>query len=174
MQSCWRSDSGFRSSLGVPPTGGILQMRYIGCWSGIILAVASAVALACPAEAEPQAEQPTVEALIKKIDALQRRLDEVEGRQRAAKSSADKPSSDKPLAHATHHSPLPAATAIPASTPVQPYPAAPMPQAAGPIPGLLPPERMGNEYEGEGGDALRSDLPGLSLRIPGSQSEVRF
>ncbi len=33
---------------------------------------------------------------------------------------------------------------------------------------------MGNQYEGEGGDALRSDLPGLSLRIPGSQSEVRF
>jgi hypothetical protein len=33
---------------------------------------------------------------------------------------------------------------------------------------------MGNQYDGEGGNALRSDLPGLSLRIPGSQSEVRF
>ena len=34
---------------------------------------------------------------------------------------------------------------------------------------------MGNQnYDGEGGDALRSDLPGLSLRIPGSESEVRF
>ena len=108
---------------------------------------------------------------MKKIDALQRRLDQVEDRQRA-----DKPSTNKPSANAAHHTPSPqrAVTAIPASTPVQPYPAAPMPQAAGPIPGLLPPERMGNEYEGEGGDALRSDLPGLSLRIPGSQSEVRF
>src|ERR1700728_1289730 len=112
MQSCWRSDSGFRSSLGVPPTGGVLQMRYIGCWSGIILAVAAAVALACPAEAEPQAEQPTVEALIKKIDALRGSLDEGEAGQGGAKASADKPPSDKPLAHATHHSPLPAATAI--------------------------------------------------------------
>jgi hypothetical protein len=141
-------------------------MRNIS-WSGIVLALA----LACPAEAEPQAEQPTVEALMKKIDALQRRLDQVEDRQRA-----DKPSTNKPSANAAHHtpSPQPAVTAIPASTPVQPYPAAPMPQAAGPIPGLLPPERMGNQYEGEGEDALRSDLPGLSLRIPGSQSEVRF
>jgi hypothetical protein len=143
---------------------GILHMRYIGCWSGIVLAVA----LACSAQAEPQAEQPTVEALIKKIDALQRRLDEVEGRQRAA----------KPSANATHRSPSPpVATAIPASTPVQPSPAiaaiAPQPNAAA-IPGLLPPEPMGNQYDGEGGDALRSDLPGLSLRIPGSQSEVRF
>jgi hypothetical protein len=142
-------------------------MRNIGCWIGIVLALA----LARPAEAEPQAEQPTVEALMKKIDALQRRLDQVEDRQRA-----DKPSTNKPSANAAHHtpSPQPVVTAIPASTPVQPYPAAPMPQAAGPIPGLLPPEPMGNQYEGEGGDALRSDLPGLSLRIPGSQSEVRF
>ena len=143
-----------------------LRMRYAGCWSGVILAAA----LACPARAEPQAEQPTVEALIKKIDALQRRLDEVEGRQQAAKSSTNKPS-----ASATHRTPSPpVATAIPASTPVQPYPAVPLQQAPAPVPGLLPPERMGNQYEGEGGDALRSDLPGLSLRIPGSQSEVRF
>jgi hypothetical protein len=153
-------------------------MRYINRWCSVIL-VASAVALAGPAKAETQADQPTVEALIKKVDALQRRLDEVEGRERAAKSSADKssankPSSDKPLARATHHALPPAATAIPASTPIQPYPAAAIQQAAAPIPNLLPPERMGNQYEGEGGDALRSDLPGLSLRIPGSQSEVRF
>lgn len=34
---------------------------------------------------------------------------------------------------------------------------------------------MGSQqFDGEGQDALRSDLPGLSLRLPGSQSEVRF
>ena len=38
------------------------------------------------------------------------------------------------------------------------------------VPGLLPPEPMGSEFE----DALRSDLPGLSMRVPGTQSEVRF
>ena len=136
-------------------------MRYISGWSVVVLATA----LACPAQAEPQAEQPTIEALMKKIDALQRRLDEVEGRQRVA----------KPSANAAHRAPPSVATAIPTSTPVQPSSAtaaiAPRPAAAI----LLPPEPMGNQnYDGEGGDALRSDLPGLSLRIPGSESEVRF
>ena len=136
-------------------------MRYISGWSVVVLATA----LACPAQAEPQAEQPTIEALMKKIDALQRRLDEVEGRQRVA----------KPSANAVHRAPPSVATAIPTSTPVQPSSAtaAILPRPAAAI--LLPPEPMGNQnYDGEGGDALRSDLPGLSLRIPGSESEVRF
>ncbi len=52
--------------------------------------------------------------------------------------------------------------------------AVPPQAAAAPIPGLRPPEPMGSQFDGEGEDALRSDLPGLSLRIPGSQSEVQF
>jgi hypothetical protein len=140
-------------------------MRCIGGWSVFVLAAA----LACPAHAEPQAEQPTIEALMKKIDALQSRLDKVEGRQRGA----------KPLPKTAHRTPSPSVTAaIPASTPDRPSAAMaavpPRPNAAA-GPRLLPPEPMGNQnYDGEGGDALRSDLPGLSLRIPGSQSEVRF
>ena len=59
-------------------------MRYVGCLSVVVVALMAT----CPAQAEPQAEQPSIEALMKKIDALQRRLDEVEGRQRAAKPSA--------------------------------------------------------------------------------------
>jgi hypothetical protein len=91
---------------------------------------------------------------MKKIDALQRRLDEVEGRQRAAKSSAR-------VAHRSASTPVATATAPPPVAAVQ--------QAAAPIPGLLPPEPMGSQFE----DALRSDLPGLSIRIPGAASEVR-
>ena len=52
--------------------------------------------------------------------------------------------------------------------------AVPRQPATATIPGLLPPEGMGSRFDGQGGDALRSDLPGLSLRIPGTQSEVRF
>lgn len=97
---------------------------------------------------------------MKKIDALQRRLDEVEGRQRAA----------KPPAYATHRTAPPTvATATQTSTPVQSSPTVAVQQAAAPIPGLLPPEPMGSQFE----DALRSDLPGLSIRIPGAASEVR-
>ncbi|HVZ07086.1 DcaP family trimeric outer membrane transporter [Rhodopila sp.] len=40
------------------------------------------------------------------------------------------------------------------------------------IPGLSAPEPMGNQFADE--DALRSDLPGLAIRIPGTQSEVRL
>ena len=86
---------------------------------------------------------------MKKIDALQRRLDEVEGRQRVAKPSTAAP----------HRS----ATARPVGNvqPVvpQPPPLAALQQTAAPISGLLPPEPMGAYYE----DALRSDLPGLSI-----------
>jgi hypothetical protein len=41
------------------------------------------------------------------------------------------------------------------------------------IPGLLPPEPMGSQYDGEGNDALRPDLPGLAIRIPGTDSQMR-
>ena len=134
-------------------------MRYIRCLSGVV----GALVMTCSAQAEPQAGQPSIEALMKKIDALQSRLDEVEGRQRLAKPSAavTPRTASKPPAAAQ------------ASIPVPSPPAVAVQQAAAPIPGLLPPEPMGNQYEGQGGDALRSDLPGLSLRIPGTQSEVR-
>ena len=127
-------------------------MRHVGWLSVVVFALMAT----CPAQAEPPAEQPSIEALMKKIDALQRRLDEVEGRQRAAKSSSS---------HVTHRTaPTPMATVA-----VPPPPAAAVQQAAAPIPGLLPPEPMGSQFE----DALRSDLPGLSIRIPGTESEVR-
>lgn len=51
-----------------------------------------------------------------------------------------------------------------------PAPAPASRQAADSIPGLLPPEPMGSQFE----DALRSDLPGLSIRIPGTESMVRL
>jgi hypothetical protein len=134
-------------------------MRYIGCLSGVV----GALVMSCSAHAEPQAGQPTIEALMKKIDALQRRLDEVEGRQRAAK---------KPSAAVTSRAASTPVAAAQASI-TAPPPAVAVQQAAAPIVGLLPPEPMGNQYEGQGGDALRSDLPGLSLRIPAAQTEVR-
>jgi hypothetical protein len=135
-------------------------MRYAGCSAGVVVC---ALVMTAPTQAAAQTEQATIEALVKKIDGLQRRLDEVEGRQRAAKPSA-----------AVRPRTAPHPEAAQASIPVPAPPAAPLLQAVAPVPGLLPPEPMGNQnYEGQGGDALRSDLPGLSLRIPGTQSEVR-
>jgi hypothetical protein len=96
------------------------------------------------------AQAPTVEELIKKIDALQRRLDKVEGK--AAKK--------------------PPATAQRVTQPEEPAPR-PVPVVTtygAPIATLLPPEPMGASYE----DALRSDLPGLSFRVPGTPTEIRI
>jgi DcaP outer membrane protein len=152
-------------------------MRRIGAW-GIALFVA---VLASPAYAQApampersqdksQEQKPSVEELLRRLDALQHRVDELEGRERHAKSPA----------YAAHHAPVgPAPTEAPQAAQAAPPRAASASAAtaaaalqAAPIPGLRPPEAMGHNYDTE--EALRSDLPGLSLRIPGSQSEVRF
>lgn len=125
-------------------------MRSIGVWGGIICA-------AMVTAGSARAENPTIEELMKKIDALQRRLDEVE-RKKTAKPAAAPP--------ATRAAAAPAAAA-PAAAP--PPPSTIVVHSSEPIPGLLPPEPMGSSYE----DALRSDLPGLSIRIPGASTEVR-
>ena len=122
-------------------------MRRIVILSTAFCAVAMAAGSA-------RAEQPSIEALMKKIDALQRRLDLVEGRQRSVKPpSATAERAPAPAAIAAAAPPPPVAVAAPAA----------------PIPGLLPPEPMGSQFE----DALRSDLPGLSIRMPGQPTELR-
>ena len=108
-----------------------------------------------------QGQQPSMEELLHRIDALQHRVDELEGRERRNKSLA------KPKA------PVASAAPVQASQYSAPAVTADAPQrVATSTPNLLPPEPMGNQYATE--DALRSDLPGLSFRVPGTQSEVRF
>ena len=124
-----------------------------------------------------QQQQPSITELLQRIDALQHRIDDLESRDRQTKKTAAPPHHVAAAPKATD-APQP----VPAEPVVAPVPmtaaaaAAPIPQpAAAHVPGLLPPEQMGSQYEGgDGDDALRSDLPGLSLRIPGTQSEVRF
>jgi hypothetical protein len=107
------------------------------------------------------AQQPSTEELIRRIDALQRRVDELEGRsQKAKQTAAPKPRQGTPVGKDADK-PQPV-TVVEAPAPVV------LPQPAAPIPGLLPPEPMGT-FE----DALRSDLPGLAIRIPGLASEIR-
>jgi DcaP outer membrane protein len=122
------------------------------------------------------AQQPSIEDLMRKIDALQRRVDELESRQHVAKPVAAQPHRGTAAAAA----PAPASATQPVASPAAPAPAPtavakrePAPSPFEPnVPGLLPPEPMGNQFENE--DALRSDLPGLSIRIPGTDSQVRL
>jgi len=147
-----------------------------------------------------RAQQPTVEDLMRKIDALQHRVDQLEGALAASKRppaphkvAAAAPPVARPAAgtQAVVPAARPANTTVAATTPAPaattPTPAttpaaAPTDEAAlqkaiaatldPNIPGLLPPEPMGSQFDVE--DALRSDLPGLAIRIPGTQTEVRI
>jgi hypothetical protein len=141
--------------------------------------VLGAVMLAGPA----LAQQPTIEELMRKIDALQRRVDELESRQQTTKPAPAQArrAGTPPVAAAQPAPPVAATTPVPTPPPVATAPAPPgtaTAKAEPPIspfdpniPGLLPPEPMGNQFENE--DALRSDLPGLAIRIPGTDSQLR-
>ncbi len=112
---------------------------------------------------------------MRKIDALQHRVDELEGQQKAAKAQAARPR--RSAAATATVTPPPATAAAPAPAPAPPAAAtakvepAPQPFEAT-VPGLIPPEPMGNQFSNE--DALRSDLPGLPTRRPGPDSHVRL
>ena len=136
---------------------------------GIICGTLSVAVAAGPV----QAQQLSMTEMMQRIEALQRRVDELEGRQRQTRPPATAARRAAAARAATEAHKLPAAgpaaslALAPAPTPL--VAAAPRPTAMA-IPGLLPPEPMGSQFE----DALRSDLPGLSIRIPGTLSEVRF
>ena len=154
-------------------------------------------ALGCMLLAEPAlAQQPTIEQLMQKIDQLQNRVEQLEGQLATTKRppAARQQTAQIPPAKARPATPHPSAPAPPAgdavaaqTTPAPP-PAAPPPATAAKaeqtaadaitaalnpnIPGLLPPEPMGHPFGTE--DALRSDLPGIAIRIPGTETEVRL
>jgi hypothetical protein len=168
-----------------------------------VLVAKPALAQQPAADQQPLVEQlmRNQDRLLQKIDELQNRVDQLEGRlnapgptpaphqQAAAPRAKPRPAAPQPAAPPSSAAvasapPTPAAGAVPTPLPGAPLPpvAAATPSTAtveqsiaaalNPnIPGLLPPEPMGNQYENE--DALRSDLPGIAIRIPGTETEVR-
>jgi hypothetical protein len=121
------------------------------------------------------APQPTIGDLMRKIDALQHRVDELESQQKAVKTQVARTHREAAAAAAAARPPPPAALA-PAAAPSAPAAMAKAEPTPPPfettVPGLIPPEPMGNQFSNE--DALRSDLPGLSIRIPGTDSQVHL
>lgn len=127
----------------------------------------------------------TIAALREQVAALERRLDAVERRQAAQASAPSEGSAARSHDAAVHHevreakaaakqAQAAAAEAKAAQRTVQAAPAAAPVITPGTIEGLLPPEKMGSSMDGDGDDALRSDLPGISLRIPNTETEVRL
>lgn len=132
-----------------------------------------------------QAQQPSVEDLMRKIDALQRRIEQLESQRPAPTTkTAAAPRAAPPSArNATPATPAAAPAAIAAAAPATTAPATVPATPAKPtdpftemfgqkVAGLMPPEPMGSQFENE--DALRSDLPGIAIRIPGLDTEVRL
>jgi len=132
------------------------------------------------------AQQPSTEELLRKIDALQRRVEELESRDRtkpargaqahhavaASAPAVPKSATSAKAAPAIASAAPSAAATIPPATASAAAPAPPAAPFETTVSGLMPPEPMGNQFSVE--DALRSDLPGLSMRIPGTQSQVRL
>ena len=126
----------------------------------------------------------TIALLREQVAALTRRLEEVERRQAAQASakSGTGPAVQTEVREAQAAAKQAQAAAAEAKAAQRKIQALRRPRhrpssrrpviTAGTIEGLLPPEEMGSPSSGD--DALRSDLPGLSLRIPNTNSEVRL
>jgi hypothetical protein len=115
---------------------------------------------------------------MRKIDQLQRRVDELESHQHAAPTPSPHPRRSAVATPPVTTAPAPALPPVAVAAAPAPPPAttSKTADAATPfqntVPGLLPPEPMGNQFENE--DALRSDLPGVAIRIPGTDTQVRL
>jgi DcaP outer membrane protein len=137
----------------------------------------------------PEGDAATIALLREQVAALTRRLDEMERRQaaqapvkpeksveadgksvqaevreaRAAAKEARVAAAEFKAAQRKIEAASAAAPGAPATDPVI---------STGTIQGLLPPEEMGSAATGE--DALRSDLSGIALRIPNTNTEARL
>jgi hypothetical protein len=125
----------------------------------------------------------TIAELRRQLEAMQRRLDQLEARSAPPARSA-RPAAPAP-APVARRAPAPPAEAAEARAAAAEARAAAAEATAarqgleqaerarsGPIAGLAPPTPMGDDFAT--GDALRSDLPGIAFRVPGSQTEVRL
>jgi hypothetical protein len=145
-------------------------MLHLGSYCGALL-ISGLASAAYAQSSSTQGQQPSMQELLQQIDALRHRVDELEGRERRNKSAAAHGAASAP--DGQPKAPVTSAAPTQASAPAAPAVAAGAPQPAAPsAPHLLSPEPMGDQYTTE--DALRSDLPGLSFRVPGTQSEIRF
>jgi hypothetical protein len=135
---------------------------------------------------EPEDDAATIAALREQVAALSRRLDELERRQAAQPVARPEESKKRPedakiqaeVRDAEAAADEAQAAVAEVKTIQKQIQAAPLPPvaapviAAGTIEGLQPPEEMGSPQSGD--DALRSDLPGIALRIPNSNTEARI
>jgi DcaP outer membrane protein len=135
---------------------------------------------------EDEVDAATIAALREQVTALTRRLDELERRQltkdateaeQAAKLAdvemmAEMQAEVKRAQKATQEARSAVAEMKAAQREVEAAPAGESIVTLGTVEGLAAPEEMGSASSGD--DALRSDLPGIALRIPNTNTEARL
>lgn len=130
----------------------------------------------------PEGDAATIAVLREQVAALTRRLDEMERRQAAQAPAKPEKSVEtaeksvnaevKEARAAAKEARAAAAEFKAAQRKIETTPVAGPVITPGTIQGLLPPVEMGSPDTGD--DALRSDLPGIALRIPNTNTEARL
>lgn len=163
--------------------------------AALILACLAVLPAGSRAQAQGSGDAATIAELRRQLESLQRRLDALEARAaQPPRSAAPRAPASEPRRPATASATPPART-TPAGAELRAAQqaaeearqaaaearaaqreAAALRQAAeaatAPIPGLDPPDPMGRDFATE--EALRSDLPGIALRVPGTETQVRL
>ena len=165
-------------------------------WRRMALVGAIGVAIwPAPAAAQVSAsDAATIAELRRQLDEMRRRLEQLEARAASPAATAAAPAQPR-RAPARATAAAPAAAPAPATAQAEARAAAAEARAAAAearaaqqalvatppaaaamtasaIPGLDPPEPMGRDFATE--EALRSDLPGVAFRVPGSDTQVRL
>ena len=153
-------------------------------WARVLLVLLAAQAGA-PAARAQGSDAAMVQELRRQLDEMRRRVEQLEAR--AARGAPPRPTrspappgvqADREAAQAAAREARAAADeaqAVQRDLARAPLPAAPAAAATGAISeatvaGLAPAAVVGNPFE----DALRSDLPGIAFRVPGTDTQVRF
>lgn len=149
-----------------------------------MLAAIGLAVLTVPAHAQSAAgDAATIAELRRQLDEMRRRLEELESRvappaqtaRRPAAAVVPAPVRRPPPAQAQAEAQAAAAEARAAAAEARAAAVAAAtgtPQPAGSVAGLQPPAAMGTQTAVE--DALRSDLPGIAFRVPGTDTQVRL
>lgn len=144
--------------------------------TALLLAIGlGAAALPGAARAQGTSDAATIAELRRQLDEMRRRLEQLEARAappaRAPRPSRQALRAPTPPAEARAAAAEARAAAAEARAAQAALAAAPSPHALT-VQGLQPPREMGRQTASE--DALRSDLPGIAFRVPGTDTQVRL
>ncbi len=149
---------------------------------GGAIALAGLLALMPGAALAQGSDAATIAELRRQLEEMRRRLEQLEARSAPAPAArparppvaaAAAPPARRPTPQAEAQAAAAEARAAAAEARAAQAALAAAPSPFAPnIPGLQPPEPMGDQTAT--GDALRSDLPGVAFRVPGTDTQVRL